>query len=105
MKLLYVVLNLAFFFLLSCEGKENIKKSPGQKLKKSESVVILKKNTNVLAQRKDFIFQSKYLAVDDFLVNGNKMIQSKTEFYSDRKKIDSTSSELWECGSPFDWLD
>ena len=39
------------------------------------------------------------------MVNNHKVMISKEEFDKIYPKLDSTKTELWECGSPFEWLD
>lgn len=51
------------------------------------------------------IYSSKFLDIDNVLVNGNKIILSKKEFDDFYKNIDSTKTQLWECGNPLDFLD
>ncbi|MBV6879860.1 CHAP domain-containing protein [Epilithonimonas ginsengisoli] len=52
------------------------------------------------------IFSSKYLEIKDALVDSNNLILSKVGFEKLSKlKTDSTKTDLWECGNPFEWLD
>ena len=45
------------------------------------------------------------MAIKNATVNHHPIILDQKEFEKIYKKIDSTSTTLWECGNPFDWLD
>lgn len=51
------------------------------------------------------IYDSKFITIKNVLINGHKVILSKAEFESIYTHIDSTKTQIWECGSPFNWLD
>ncbi|WP_310555407.1 hypothetical protein [Flavobacterium sp.] len=50
-------------------------------------------------------YNSKYIDFENVLINNHKVILSKSDFESIHNKIDSTKTMIWECGSPFEWLD
>ncbi|TWH99700.1 hypothetical protein IQ05_03041 [Flavobacterium tiangeerense] len=51
------------------------------------------------------IYNSKFIEIKNSLINGHKVILLKNEFDAIYKKNDSLKTTLWECGSPFEWLD
>ena len=50
-------------------------------------------------------YDSDVLKIENVLINGQKIILPIHKFNSVYKCIDSSKTELWECGSPFEWLD
>lgn len=101
-----LLLYLTMLILSSCQKTEhapiiqNLNTAPG--ISAVDSASSIKKT---IFQKKDTTYLSKYLAVDNFLVNGLKMIMTRNEFTANIKKTDSSSTDLCECGSPFEWLD
>jgi len=51
------------------------------------------------------IYDLNFITIKNVLINDHKVILSKAEFESIYTHIDSTKTQIWECGSPFDWLD
>ncbi|MFC3159858.1 hypothetical protein ACFOEQ_16420 [Chryseobacterium arachidis] len=63
-------------------------------------------NTNHISKKiSPSPFTDDHLALENVLVNGNDIILSKAKFGKIYPKHDSVKTELWECGSAFDWLD
>jgi len=50
-------------------------------------------------------YDSDIIKIENVLINGQKVILPIEKFNSVYKAIDSSKTELWECGSPFEWLD
>ncbi|MFH7018039.1 hypothetical protein [Flavobacterium sp. FlaQc-47] len=51
------------------------------------------------------IYDLKFITIKNVLINDHRVILSKVEFESIYTHIDSTKTRIWECGSPFDWID
>lgn len=51
------------------------------------------------------IYDLKFIPIKNVLINDHRVILSKVEFESIYTHIDSTKTRIWECGSPFDWID
>ena len=51
------------------------------------------------------VYPEKFITLDNVMVNHHKLMMTKEEFDKIYPKLDSTKTELWECGSPFEWLD
>lgn len=97
---------LTFFFLLNC------KKEPDNKVnEKNDSLLQIdsKKdslNINEISKKihpKPFTEDS--LALENVLVNGSDILLPQSKFEKLYPKMDSVKTELWECGSAFEWLD
>lgn len=93
---------LLLFTLLAACNNHN------QKAKESKKS-INKGNINTsIPKKKDSdksIYDSKFITIENVLINDQKVILSNTEFESIYTHIDSTKTQVWECGSPFEWLD
>lgn len=50
-------------------------------------------------------YTKEFLKIEDAEINGHKIILSQNEFDKIYPKKDSLKTALWECGSPFEWLD
>jgi hypothetical protein len=92
----------------SCENKnketakENSKdKNIGSLNNESKETLSIKRGTN----NDSFKYYLKTIDIENVLINGHKIILTKSEFDSYYKKIDSTKTYVWECGSPFESLD
>jgi hypothetical protein len=100
MKKLVVLFSL--LSLLSCresEPKDNL--NPASE--KKDSVKTIAQENPVKAEPKSYSLA--YLKMEDVLLNGNKILLDKTDFEKIYRKIDSTRTDLWECGNPLDFLD
>ena len=51
------------------------------------------------------IYNSNILGIENALVNNHKIILSLDDFNKIYPKINSTKTDAWDCGSPFEWLD
>ncbi|TKC00880.1 hypothetical protein [Pedobacter cryophilus] len=65
-----------------------------------DTIIENKKNLNI-----NSIYNSKFIEIKNVLVNEHKVILLKNEFDAIYPKNDSIRTILWECGSPFEWLD
>ena len=95
------LLLLILMSLIACNGHNEKAKEP----KKS-----IAKDTNTVIETKEKIDNEpisnlSFIKIDDVLINNHKVILSKAEFESIDTHIDSTKTQVWECGSPFEWLD
>lgn len=101
-KQIKIFIILFIFLLQSCKEKnEEIQET--QKVavaKEIDTISQIKQNIDI-----ETIYNSKFLNTDNVLVNGNKIILFKKEFDNFYKNIDSTKTQLWECGNPLDFLD
>lgn len=110
--IILTILVLTFLTIISCKNKK--KEQP-----KNENVRVQTNNNfqNTIQQIKDTInenkkklsinsiYHSKFIEIKNVLVNGHKVILFKNEFDALYPKNDSIKTTLWECGSPFEWLD
>lgn len=69
-------------------------------LKREDTLTEDKKDPNI-----NPVYTSKSINIENALINGHKVILSKTEFDAIYPKNDSVKTTLWECGNPFEWLD
>ncbi len=97
----YAVLILAFLSCISCKKNqaENVI-PPTYKILLDSSA-----NNKSISSTGISTYDSKIIAIENLLINGNKIILPIEEFKSIYTKIDSTKTKIWECGSPFEWLD
>lgn len=85
--------------ILSNQNKVELESDSNKKLQESvqsREIVILKPQP----------FTKDFLKIDEVEINGHQLIISENEFntmYPTKK--DSVKTELWECGSPFEWID
>lgn len=92
-----------FAILIACNSRN-------EKAKESNNIIETKKEANTSIEPKEepndkSIYDSKFLEIENVLINNHKIILSKDEFESIYTHVDSTKTQLWECGSPFEWLD
>ncbi len=97
---------LIFLFLLNCkkETDNTVKKTNDS----SEQVNFKKdslKTNNISNKISPIPFTEDDLALENVLVNGNDIALPKVKFEKIYPKHDSVKTELWECGSAFEWLD
>jgi hypothetical protein len=100
MKKLVVLFSL--LSLLSCresEPKDNLNPTS----EKKDSVKTIAQENPAKAEPKSYSLA--YLKMEDVLLNGNKILLNKTDFEKIYRKIDSTRTDIWECGNPLDFLD
>ena len=91
-------------FQISCKKEEQmiLETSPV----KTDSTEIDAKTDEVISANVPKVYDFKYLEMENDLVNGHKVYLDKKEFDALYKnKIDSTKTDIWECGTPFEWLD
>lgn len=98
------LLLLSFFTILVACNNHN------HKTQESKKNIETKQDTNTSVKQKDnqdgqSISDLQFLKKEDVLINDQKVIVSKEEFEAIYTQIDSTKTQLWECGSPFEWLD
>lgn len=101
-KLPKIIVILLLFSIQSCINKKDDKQETTKidVVKQINSTSEKKQNLDI-----EKIYNSKYIDTDNALVNGHKIILLKKEYDAFYKKNDSTETQLWECGSPFEWLD
>ena len=104
--LLFILLSLIFVRCQKSDKSTVLKNQPVSKetMKASEILPDTLVGKSVEKQNQQ-IFNSKYLAIKNATVNHHPIILDQKEFEKIYKNIDSTSTTLWECGNPFDWLD
>ncbi|QXU43643.1 hypothetical protein [Pedobacter sp. D749] len=88
---------------ISCRNEGKPKSEP-----KNERQTAIQGQPVLLKRRetkKPIVYKERYMSIKDVLINGHHMILSRPKFNSLYKKIDSSKTELWECGDPFEWLD
>ena len=98
------------FSTFSCKDKTPTRKAETQKenfIKKDsiKSDTLFQTEETEQTEKTFKKYSSKYLKLENASVNHHKIILSPKEFHKIYTKIDSTKTELWECGNPFDWLD
>jgi len=92
---------LLFTILSACNNhNEKAKESKKSINQESASPSIAKKKFDNKS-----IYDLKFITIKNVLINDHKVILSKEEFESIYTHIDSTKTQIWECGSPFEWLD
>ncbi|MFD1601669.1 hypothetical protein ACFSJW_16610 [Flavobacterium artemisiae] len=97
------ILLLLFTILIACNNRD-------EKAKEPNNIIETKKEATTSIEPKEkskdkSIYDSKFLEKGNVLINDYKIILSKDEFESIYTHVDSTKTQLWECGSPFEWLD
>ncbi|UUC44564.1 hypothetical protein [Flavobacterium cerinum] len=92
-----------FTILISCKKDTEKTESvsvPDITIQKTDTIV--KKESTALKS----VYDADTIALESILINNHKMLLSIDEFNTIYKNtIDSTKSEFWECGNPFEWLD
>lgn len=107
MKHFKLLLLSIFFIIVNCEKKDHspviIKENP------VESALDLKsKDTTAFHEKASLLpqpFKGDFLKIENVEINDHQIILSHNEFDTLYPRIDSVKTEIWECGSPFDWLD
>jgi hypothetical protein len=84
-------------------------KNNNDKIQDSTDNIVLKREDTIFENKGKFtadtIYNSKFIDIENVLINDHKAIVSKNEFDAIYPKSDSVKTTLWECGSPFEWLD
>ena len=103
---------LTFLTIISCknEKKEQQKDENISVQTNSNFQSISQQGKDTIIENKkslnsNSIYNSKFIEIKNVLVNGHKVILLKNEFDAIYAKNDSTKTILWECGSPFEFLD
>lgn len=97
-----IVVLFSLFALFGCKETDS-KEAPNPSLEKQKPQVTIIQENPVKAEPKSYSLA--YLKMEDVLLNGNKILLDKTNFEKIYRKIDSTRTDLWECGNPLDFLD
>lgn len=93
--------------LLNCQKKDDNNPIANGTVVKSDSTINPKDSmgspeiTSVNPQP----YTKEFLKIEDAEINGHKIILSQNKFDKIYPKKDSVKTDLWECGSPFEWLD
>lgn len=93
-----------FLLLLSCQ-KDNQVVEPENGRSPEKTTEIASKNKESVVTEKIKVYTSKYLAIENVLVNNHRIILEQKEFINIYPKYDSTRTTLRECGHPLEWLD
>lgn len=103
-----IILALALFItLLNCQKKDDNNLIANEITIKSDSNVRSKdsiESPNTVSVKPQ-PYTKEFLKIEDAEINGHKIILSQNEFDKIYPKKDSVKTDLWECGSPFEWLD
>lgn len=94
---------VAIFILFSCKEKHSVEKEIPRKTIATENKSSAPKKMESVESTASY--SSKYLAAENVRLNGHPLMLSKKEFFTIYQKVDSVQTTLWECGSPFEWLD
>ena len=89
--------------LMGCHNEEKPKNKP--KNERQTTIQVQPIPLKTTETKKPIVYKKRYMSIKDVLVNGHNMILSRRKFNSLYKKIDSSKTQLWECGDPFEWLD
>lgn len=102
MKKQFALLILILFAVQSC-------KNDTDKTQDLNDTIVIKSQDTIIENTEknnvSTIYNSKYLDIENALVNDHKAILSREEFDALHQKIDSSATTVWECGSPFEWID
>lgn len=102
--ILFPVFIVLATFQISCKKEEQ--KIFQTTTIKTDSMKIDAKAGDVISAHSSKVYDFKYLEMENVLVNGHKVYLDKKEFDALYKnKIDSNKTDIWECGTPFEWLD
>ena len=93
-----------FLLMLSCQ-KDNQVVEPENIRSPEKTTEIASKNKESVVTEKIKVYPSKYLAIENVLVNDHKIILAQQEFAKLYPKYDSIRTTLRECGHPLEWLD
>lgn len=98
---------LIFLALWSCQKKE---KEDLKSLQDKDSLQTIIKQDSLHKEKQSEkesskVFTDDFLKIENAQVNGNDIVLSQEQFQKFYSKHDSIKSEVWDCGSPFEWLD
>lgn len=93
-----------FLLMFSCQ-KDNQVVEPENARFPEKTTEIASKNKESVVTEKIKVYPSKYLAIENVLVNDHKIILPQQEFAKLYPKYDSIRTTLRECGHPLEWLD
>ena len=103
---------LAFLMILSCKTeKKEPQISENRNVQNNGNLQSVGQNgkDSTIANRKIpqviSTYHSKFIAIENVLINGHEVILPKKQFEELYPNIDSTKTDVWECGDPFEWLD
>jgi hypothetical protein len=102
MKIKLKILSIILFTLLSCNKSDSKKDSYSTYEKKELKDTLVQNETSEEKPQNDPI---TFLKMDDVLLNNKKLLLNKNDFEKNYTKIDSTQTDLWECGNPLTFLD
>jgi hypothetical protein len=96
-----------FFVFYNCQKKDDKSTVMNENKIESHSNTASKNPTesHEITSLKSLPYTKDFLKIEDAEINGHKIIVSQNEFDKIYPKKDSVKTELWECGSPFEWLD
>lgn len=102
--IVFPILIILASFQISCVKKESkITETEPAKTDSTKSIV---ETNDLITTKQPKAYTSNYISTEDVLVNGHNVFFKKTEFDALYKnKIDSTRTDVWDCGTPFEWLD
>ena len=86
-----------FLLMLSCQ-KDNQVVEPENARSPEKTTEIASKNKESVVKEKIKVYRSKYLAIENVLVNDHKIILPQQEFAKLYPKYDSIRTTLRECG-------
>lgn len=96
------ILPLLLLALISCNKSDS-----KSEIDTSNKKIELKETSTPkkLAEKKPQDTPITFLKMDDVLLNNKKLLLNKNDFEKIYTKIDSTKTDLWECGNPLTFLD
>lgn len=93
-----------FLLMMSCQKDHQIME-PENSISSGKTTEFDSKNKERVVTEKIKVYRSKYLAIENVLVNDHKIILPQQEFAKLYPKYDSIRTTLRECGHPLEWLD
>ena len=93
-----------FLLLLSCQKDHQVVESKDAR-SPEKTTEIASENKESVVTAKIKVYRSKYLAIENVLLNNHKIILEQKEFRNLYPKYDSIRTTLRECGHPLEWLD
>lgn len=93
-----------FLSMMSCQ-KDNPILEPKNTLSSKKTTERASKVEEIVVPEKIKVYQSKFLAIENVLLNDHKIILAQQEFTNLYPKFDSVRTTLRECGHPLEWLD
>lgn len=90
--------------MMGCQ-KDNQVLKPENILSPEKTTESASQIEEIVVTEKIEIYQSKFLAIENVLVNNHKIILDQQEFRNLYPKFDSIRTTLRECGHPLEWLD